>query len=202
MGNKLVPTMNDTSATLAYDSLAGRFDLKGYMTPYSDIVALMVFDHQSRMTNLLTYLTWEARVVEHERRPASPALDEIVRDVVDYMLFVDEAPLAGPVVGTSGFSKVFEAAGPQDKLGRSLRQLDLESRLMRYPCSYMIYSPAFEGLPSAAKAAVYRRLWDVLSGGEQAPLYQRLTATDRQAIVEILRDTKKDLPDYFRLARG
>ena len=68
---------------------------------------------------------------------------------------------------------------------------------MRYPCSYLIYSPAFDALPPTAKRAVYARMWAVLSGAEQGAKYGRLTPADRRAIVEILRDTKSDLPKYF-----
>ena len=70
--------------------------------------------------------------------------------------------------------------------------------MMRHPCSYMIYSAAFDGLPTVVKAAIYRRLWRILSGQERAARYARLSGADRRAIIEILRDTKKDLPDYFR----
>jgi hypothetical protein len=122
---------------------------------------------------------------------------EAARDLVDYMLFVDEAPLAGPVKGGSGFAESFTAKGPKDGQGRSLRDLDLRRRLFRYPCSYMIYTPAFDNLPPAAKNAVYSRLWEVLSGRENQPRYKGLTLQDRQAIVSILRNTKRDLPDYF-----
>ena len=197
MGNKLVPTRGDTSATIAIDSLEGRIDLKGYPTPYSDIVALMVFEHQSRMTNLLTYLTWETRVAQADRTP-NPTFDEAVRAVVDYMLFVDETPLAGKIEGTSGFAEMFAAQGPRDDRGRSLRQLDLETRLMRYPCSYMIYSPAFEALPPVAREAVYKRMWEVLSGFDKQRQYARLSVADRRAIVDILRATKSGLPAYFQ----
>jgi hypothetical protein len=160
-------------------------------------VALLVFDHQMRMSNLLTRLGWEARVAEHDRRPdAAGALDRAAVEVVDYMLFVDEAPLDG-VRGTSGFAERFSALGPRDRKGRSLRDLDLERRLLRYPCSYMIYSEAFDGLAPAAKDAVYRRMWRVLSGGETAAKYATLSASDRRAVVEILRETKSDLPSSF-----
>jgi hypothetical protein len=188
MGNKPIPTMDDTSPPVALESLAGRVDPKAYPTPYSDIVALMVFEHQAHMTNLLTYAAWQARLEAHERRSASE-LPEIARNVVDYMLFVDEAPFAGKIEGTSGFAEMFSAKGPRDRQGRSLRDLDLERRLMRYPCSYMIYTPAFEALPAAAKDAVYRRLWQVLSGQEQKAPYDRLSPADRRAIVEFLRET-------------
>jgi hypothetical protein len=161
----------------------------------------MVFEHQAHMTNLLTYLTWQTRVAEFEHTP-DPTLNDIAKDVVDYMLFVDETTIAGKIEGGSGFTERFSSLGPRDARGRSLRQLDLENRLMRYPCSYMIYSQAFEALPAAAKDAVYRRMWEILSGSDKEYRYQRLTLADRRAIVEILRDTKSDLPSYFQLVRS
>jgi hypothetical protein len=114
------------------------------------------------------------------------------------MLFVDEAPLANPIRGTSGFAEKVSREGPHDSKGRSLRELDLERRLMRYPCSYMIYSEAFDALPSEARSAVYERMWQILSGKDPAPKYGRLSLADRQAIVEILRETKKQLQEYFQ----
>ncbi len=189
-------------------SLDGQFDLHGYLTPYSDIVALMVLEHQARMMNLITDIGWEARVADFERAalmPAAPGdgeipekIRKIARTFVDDLLFVDEAPLPGRVEGSSGFAERFAAEGPRDSRGRSLRQLDLDHRLMRYPCSYLIYSPAFDALPATAKRAIYERMWQVLSGDEHGAKYGRLTPADRRAVVEILRDTKKDLPSYFQ----
>jgi hypothetical protein len=199
MGNKPLPTMTDTSPPVTIDSLADKFDLKGYLTPFSDVVALMVFEHQAHMTNLLTYMAWEGRVAADPQ--ALNAFPDMAREVVDYMLFVDEAPFAGTIEGSSEFAEMFAAKGPRDRRGRSLRELGLERRLMRYPCSYMIYAPAFDALPRPAKEAVYRRLWQVLSGDESSAQYSRLSLADRQAIVEILRDTKKDLPGYFQAVR-
>ncbi len=69
---------------------------------------------------------------------------------------------------------------------------------MRYPCSYMIYSEAFDALPSDAREAVYRRMWQILSGKDKAAKYGRLSFVDRQAVVEILRETKQGLPNYFQ----
>jgi hypothetical protein len=62
----------------------------------------------------------------------------------------------------------------------------------------MIYSEAFDALPAEAKAAVYKRTWQVLSGRAAEQKYLRLTPADRRAVIEILRDTKKDLPEYFK----
>ena len=189
-----------TVNTTPLPSLEKQFDASGYLTPYSDVAALMVFEHQMQMMNLLTRLGWETRAAAHERRleTAHTSLDARATDVVDYMLFVDEAPIASRLAGTSGFAEAFSAAGPRDSKGRSLKQLDLTKRLLRYPCSYMIYSPLFERLPAAAKHAIYARLWAILSGAAQESKYRHLTAADRQAIIEILRETKADLPAVFK----
>jgi hypothetical protein len=178
----------------------GQFDLKGYPTPYSDVVAQLVLAHQVRMTNMITRAGWEARLAA-----AAPSADATLRvkeaasDLVDYLLFVDEAPFVGPMQGSSGFAEWFIKHGPRDAQGRSLREFDLRRRLFKYPCSYMIYTDAFDALPRAAKDAVYARMWEILSGREKrTPWTTRLTAVDRRAIVEILRATKKDLPPYFQ----
>jgi hypothetical protein len=123
----------------------------------------------------------------------------IASEVVDYLLFIDETKLTDQVRGGSGFAERFSTLGPRDRKGRSLYELDLNRRLLKYPCSYMIYSPAFDALPPGAKDPIYRRLWEVLSGQERDARYQSaLSRADRQSIVEILRDTKNDLPRYFR----
>ena len=181
-------------------SLDGKFDLKSYLSPYSDVVALMVLEHQTHMTNLLTRVGWEARLAAAERGnpDAAARMREAAADLADYLLFVDEAPFAGSVRGSSGFAEKFSAEGPRDSKGRSLRQLDLDRRLMQYPCSYMIYSACVRclagGCPQCGLPA------DV--AGIVGPRHQQevptLSAADRQAVVEILRDTKKDLPAYFR----
>jgi hypothetical protein len=198
MGNAVVPEGRElaelvTPASVHVDRLDGRFDPAGYPALSSDIVALLVLEHQSRMLSLITRLGWDARIGSQTGR----SLRVGAEDLVDYLLFVDETPLPGPVSG-NGFARIFSAGGPRDSKGRSLRQLDLQTRLLRYPCSYLIYSDAFDSLPAEAKAAVYTRLWNVLSGADPDKRYERLSGDDRQAIVEILRETKTDLPSYFR----
>ncbi|HTB15964.1 MAG TPA: hypothetical protein VK752_30550 [Bryobacteraceae bacterium] len=168
-------------------------NLKGYLAPSSDIVALMVFDHQMHMTNLLTRIGWETRFAQHEKTMTPEKLAGMAKEVADYLLFSEEARISSPVEGTAGFEARFAAQGPFDKKGRSLRQFDLSRRMMRYPCSYMIYSAAFDGLPSETKDAIYRRMWSVLTGQAAS----RLSEADRRAILEILRETKNDLPQFF-----
>ena len=114
------------------------------------------------------------------------------------MLLSDEIALTGRVEGTSTFAADFAARGPRDSKGRSLRDLDLETRLFRHPCSYLIYSRAFDSLPDEAKSYIYKRLWDILNGRGEGEDDPRLTPDDRKAILEILRDTKPDLPDYWK----
>jgi hypothetical protein len=191
-------------------SVTGLFDADGYQSMSSDIVALLVLSHQIHMTNLLTRAGWEARAADpalHAPFVAAPGEEQqiaqmmngIAAEVVDYMLFVDEAPLADRVQGSSAFAQHFAAIGPRDAKGRSLHELDLSRRLLKYPCSYAVYSAAFEALPPAAKDPIYRRLWQVLSGEERSERYRgALSLFDRRAIVEILKDTKPDLPSYFQ----
>jgi len=164
-------------------------ETRGYRSAESDIASLMVFDHQVHAVNLLTRLNWESRV--------DGAWRDVADQLVDYFLFVGEEPPPARLVPRAGFAAAFTAGAPTDRLGRSLRQLDLESRLLRYPCSYMIYTSAFDHLPARAKQAVYSRMWTVLSGRDAAPKYAHLSATERRAIIEILRETKGDLPDGF-----
>jgi len=198
MGNATATNQSDlesmiTPATVHVTSLAGRFNMDGYLSPHSDIVALLTLEHQVTMLNMITRTGWEARIGADAGRP----LDQAAAELVDYMLFIDEAPLPGPIAGTSSFASTFSARAPRDRQGRSLRELDLGRRLLRYPCSYLIYSEPFEALPPRAKDAVYLRLWEVLSGKETGQRYAVLSPADRTAIIEILRDTKKDLPSYW-----
>ena len=121
--------------------------------------------------------------------------------VVEYMLFGGETRLTDRITGTSSFAADFAARGPHDAKGRSLRDFDLETRLFRYPCSYLIYSRAFESLPGQVKVYIYGRLWKILNGRESVPADSRLTSQDRAAIIEILLETKRDLPDEWKALR-
>jgi hypothetical protein len=141
------------------------FNTDAYLSPYSDIVALMVFEHQTRTMNLIARAAGDPRVVN---------------ELADSLLFSGEPPLTDKITGSSGFAEKFAARGP-------LRQFDLERRLMRYPCSYMIYTEAFDALPAPVKDAIYRRIWQTLP-----------TKTHGREAMEILRTSRKDLPDSLR----
>jgi len=204
MGNAIVTNVEKretmiSESTLNRTSLDGVFDARGYVSAHSDIAALMVFQHQGHMTNLITRVGWDARLAayDHGGDLTGGPLRDAVNELVDYLLFVDEEPLTAAIKGTAGFAEKFAAQGPADSRGRSLRQLDLEHRLLRYPCSYMVYSAAFGALPIEVRAAIYGRMWDVLSGHDTSPKYARLSEPDRRAVVEILRETLHDLPGDF-----
>jgi hypothetical protein len=198
------PDVLETRGTQNLTSLAGKFDPAGYVSQISDIVALMTLEHQTRMTNLIIRAGWDARIAEQEGKTAEPAtrvrIDSDVEELVDYMLFVNEARLFDQFKGVSTFSKTFPERGPRDKQGRSLRDFDLETRMFRYPLSYMIYSAAFDAMPDMIREPVYRRLFEVLTGKDHSEKFARLSDKDRANILSILRDTKSNLPDYWRAA--
>jgi hypothetical protein len=177
-----------------------RFDPSAYLSPDSDVVALMTLEHQTRMTNLIVRVGWDTRIAmaDGKLQEARDKLNAAIDDMVGYMLFADEAPIAGPIQGVSSFTKTFPERGPRDKQGRSLRDFDLQKRLFKYPLSYMIYTKAFDSLPVSARDRIYQRLYDVLTGKDMSPKFARLSAEDRRNVLEILKDTKPDLPGYWK----
>ena len=205
----------DPEAGFNVTDLSGRFDTSAYPRPGSDVVALMVLAHQAQMHNLLTRANYQTRLALRDEAAMNESLGQPskehsqttlnrIRDagepLVRYMLFCDEAPL-GKVEGAGEFDKDFEARGPRDQQGRSLRDLDLKRRLFKYPCSYLIYSEQFDALPGPVKDYLYRRLWDVLNGrddgGGDGGDFSHLSGAAGRGIIEILLETKKGLPDYW-----
>ncbi|MEW6323257.1 MAG: hypothetical protein AB1635_19480 [Acidobacteriota bacterium] len=197
----------DLTAGANVTSLDGRFDAEPYLSPHSDVVALLLLTHQSFVHNVMTGANYETRRAMYDdeglRRSTGRQTDGLLEAttmrvngaadrLLRAMLFSREAPLAGRVSGTTPFAARFSARGPFDRRGRSLRQLDLETRLFRYPLSYLIYSEQFDRLPAELKTAFYRRLGEVLTGRDQSKDFAHLSADDRQAILEILRDTKPE----------
>jgi len=185
--------------------LSERFDSAPYLTPHSDAVALMVLAHQASIHNLITAATYEARRAEYDDQMAGSArVDGAVSEgarvrietagerLVRAMLFVKEAPLAQPVSGTSEFAAEFARRGTRDQKGRSLRDLDLTRRLFRYPLSYLIYSESFDAMPAPVRTYVYRRLREVLSGQDDRTEFAHLSPADRDAVREILEETKPE----------
>ena len=220
LGNLVVETRQvprdlDLSPNMNLIDLGDRFDKSEYLTPHSDIVALMVLEHQADMHNRITAANYGVRQAMHYQEALNRELKQpedqlwdstksriksVCEPLVEYLLFSEEAKLTAKMEGTSAFSEEFAERGPRDKKGRSLRDFDLENRLFKHPCSYLIYSEHFQQLPGQAKEYVYRRLHEVLTGEDKTKPFEHLTAEDRTAIREILLETVADLPDYWRSA--
>ena len=195
------PTDLETKGTQNLTSLAGKFDNSKYLERTSDIVALMTLEHQTRMINLITSVSAQARSLIEAGKlddTTNARFNAAAEEIVECLLFADEAELQEPVKGVSSFTQTFPRRGPRDKQGRSLRDFDLRRRLFRYPLSYMIYDGIFDNMQDKLRDRVYRRLYDVLSGQDESPKYGRLSTEDRESILAILRDTKPNLPLFFR----
>lgn len=174
--NSVAPDPEEPQKLETLPSLFKTFNSTGYLSAVSDIVALMTFEHQTQMTNLMIRLAWQSRIDPSR-------LDASIDALVHYMLFADEAPLKEPIQGVSTFTESFPKRGPRDRQGRSLRDFDLQTRLFRYPLSYMIYSPSFDALPEPVRARIYERIYK--------------SGRCSRAVFEILRDTKPGVPSYF-----
>lgn len=218
MGNLIVksgvnPDRADNAAGQNVTDLKQIIDLGRYPSPHSDIVALMVLEHQTLVHNRLTQanfvtrqaLEYDAMMRKLLNTPDGERLDSTTRRIagagdalVEALLLVDEAKLTANVSGTSRFAEEFVRRGPRDSSGRSIREFDLSRRLFKYPCSYLIYSRAFDELPAEMREYTWKRLWDVLSDKVEPEKFAHLSNDDRQAIREILRDTKAGLPAYWK----
>ncbi len=192
-GNITFTPQGNTSNQVFVEWMLDRPERHGYPLHSSDIVSLLTFDHQARAINLLTRLNWEARIAG-DRALSNADVRSLVDELAEYLLFVDEAPLPVALTPPRALADHLEASTPKDRRGRSFGQLELVNRLLRYPCSYMIYSDAFDALPPAIRGAIYGRMREVLAGVRVPPEYARVTAADRRAIEEILRETKPDFP--------
>jgi hypothetical protein len=137
------------------------------------------------------------RPADYRSESTAQRIRSAAEPVIRCLLFAGETRLTGPITGTSSFVEDFSGVGPCDQRGRTLREFDLTSRLFKYPCSYLIYSDAFDALPAPAQDYVYKRCWDILSGNDTSGDFTHLTAADREDILEILRDTKRGLPEYW-----
>ncbi|MDG2219932.1 MAG: hypothetical protein P8L85_01030 [Rubripirellula sp.] len=197
-----------------HKELSKYFSVDDYLSPHSDIVALMVLEHQTQMHNAIAAANYETRLALYQCREMNKLLERpddyrsdstkrriasSVDRVLRYLLMCDEFTLTDQVVGTSEFTSDFTARGKQDTAGRSLREFNLETRLFEYPCSYLIHAPAFTKLPDEVRRPILGRLNDILSGKDTAPEFNHLSPAMRQDITEILRDT---MPEFKQLSQN
>jgi hypothetical protein len=192
-GNITYTPQGNTSNQVFVEWMHGSLEDRPYPSASSDTVALLTFDHQARAINLLTRLDWEARIAGEQALPSATVRD-LINQLAEYLLFVDEAPLPVPLTPIRAFADHLRSRTPADGRGRSFAQLELVNRLLRYPCSYMVYSEAFDALPGPVRQAVYGRMREVLAGVRVPASYARISVDDRRAVEEILRNTKLDFP--------
>lgn len=214
MGNAIAkdrsnPESLDRTAGANRSTVTDLCDTSKYLRPESDIVALMILEHQSQMHNLIARAGIETRIARHYDEGINEALERpegtvspstkrriaaAAQELVNYMLFVDEVPLESPVVGGERFTASFQSsdnpAARLDSKGRSLRELDLQTRMFKYPCSYLVYTDAFDALPKLMYDEVQRLVNSALLSPGGAEGFEHLSDADRVAIVEILRETK------------
>ncbi len=223
-GDRLVPIGGNPDREDLRDDLPAN----QWPVPTSDVVALMVMEHQTQTQNTFTRANHDfaeslrieqqrdernlddSRDVEFRRdeaatadtpvsfRPAEGVVNDAAKRIVDALLFADEATLHAPIRGSSSFTEDFPRRGPFADDGRSLREFDLNTRMFRYPCSYLIYSESFDALHPALKNRVYAKLGDVLRHRNGPDDYPHLSAADREAILAILRDTNDDFRQALR----
>jgi hypothetical protein len=171
------------------DTLDALFNTAPYLTDKSDVVALLVLQHQVTVQNLLTRANFEAReaLAKSGNRAAALSrktqgeLQGFMDDLAKAMLFGDAVPYTDTIRGNSGFDAWFQKQGPRDPQGRSLRELDLKTRLFRYPLSYLVYTPSFDALPAYVRDYVYGRF----------------AATAGHDTLEILAATKPSFAQYL-----
>jgi hypothetical protein len=210
MGNVIFPDepnpdmkqLGDRGANLT--DLKKKADLEPYLTDTSDIVALMVLEYQTNVHNLITRSNHEtrgalvqnddiARALGYPNRPLTEGTERRLRyacdPLIEALLYSGEAVLTDRVKGNSTFVAEFEKRGPFDRQGRSLRQMDLTKRMFKYPLSYLVYSKAFAGLPPEARDYIAGRLGEILAGRDPRKEFSHLTAEDRRAVIEIVKET-------------
>jgi hypothetical protein len=190
--------------------LSGFFEPKSYLSEGSDIVALLVFEHQIAMQNTLTragincrrMLTYQQNLQRDFKEEVTEELtyDSVKRvfassakDVVDDLLFKDEAPLPEGLAGSAAFQNAFQAAARRGNDGGSLREFQLQGHLFKNRCSYLIYSESFLALPAALKRRVYERMAHALHPAKPDPQYAYLDADERARISRILKQTHPEL---------
>src|SRR6056297_301117 len=185
---------------------ADRMDLKEdidvslWPSPHSDVVALMVMEHQTQMQNRFTRANVDLREAieaQADSQQLQTVIEQAAEPVVEFMLFAKEAPLTAAVRGSTQFADEFANRGPRTKAGVSLRDFDLKTRLFRLPCSYLIYSASFAALDDRLREQIYKRLWEVLTAPDPPARFSHLSDDVRASIVGTLRETKPDLPDYW-----
>jgi len=193
--------------------LARFFDTGRYLTNSSDIVALLVLEHQTAMQNTITQAGMNCRrmldyqqALQRELKESSAeelayasvrsVFDGAVREIVDDLLFYKEAALPDGLEGSPAFQQAFQRNARPSAAGHSLKEFSLKGRLFQNRCSYLIYSDSFLALPPQLKKRVYARLQQILSEENVESRYAYLGKDERTRIATILVATHSEFQTF------
>lgn len=195
MGNFVIDDISKlTNMNLAPNGnktdLSEFLDTSPYPSAGSDIVALLVLEHQVEVQNAISRLNFDSRTRLHtDGSIPAEELVQMTRPLLESLFMAHEVPLTDKVAGTSGYTDYFQGLGPFDSEQRSLRQLNLTTRTFEYPLSYLVYSDAIAALPDPVRTTLFSQIRQVLAGEIQDAAFAHLTPELRQAITAILTDT-------------
>jgi hypothetical protein len=199
LGNRVFKEDSElTPSSIPIKSVSGLVDVDHYLRPTSDVVSLLVLEHQVKMHNLINSAAMNYRrsvyymkilnpEADLEKGSAGDIADSGAKDIVDYLFFKDEADLGDGVEGDPEFQQAFVKRFPKCKDGESLAEFRLYGRIFKNRCSYMVYSEAFKGMPVVLKQKVLTRMKRVLSGEEEG--FDYLKKSERVRIEKILDET-------------
>ncbi|MDG1363321.1 MAG: hypothetical protein P8Q54_07585 [Akkermansiaceae bacterium] len=192
-GAKFKPEVSD------HEDLSSLINTEKYLQPTSDIVALMVLEHQCRTHNLITKAKMGYQRALYFQKSYSEGKDlgshdgmswkmaeSSAKEIVDSFLFASEIDPGGDgVEGADKFAEAFKRGGVKTAKGKSLRDLRLYGRLFKNRCSYMIHSLAFKGLPELIKERVYYHLREELANEAD----NHLSSREKKILLGILEET-------------
>lgn len=216
MGNKFV--MRSAADELSYrkkfgqnvTDLSNYFDTDKHLTDTSDILALMLMEHQVQVHNTLSsskmsylrrvHLTKAINAGKYD--PSSESARKIVGEhankILKTLLFTDSIDLpADGVDGSDVFEEEFAKAGVSYD-DHSLRDLRLQKRIFKYRCSYMIRCKAFDMLPDIIRKEVLVRLNKVVTDKGNYPGLPQLSSREKKRIHEILLHTHKEYKEVAK----
>ena len=193
--------------------LRSRVDLAAYRTPHSDIVALMVLEHQVPLHNQIAAANYRARLALREQEvlnkmlnstssELSPGIQRRLQragdDVLKGLLFVGETPLTDSVQGTAGFAESLCRPGPARPPRPFAARLRFAAAAVQISLQLLDLLGRLERVAGTGPEPHLRRLWEIVTNQDDDQTFAHLTPEDRRAIYEILVDTKPDLPDYWK----
>jgi len=182
----------------------GKFsDLSLHLLPTSDILPHLIHEHQIGFENRLVYAIYTLRQLQHENKgilgtPAKAELEERAQELAKYIMFADEAKFpAQGILGDPAYTQDFLRDRKATKAGLSLRDFDMQTRIFKHRCSFMLYTDTWKQAPKELKELIYFHMASYLRDQPDAQ-HAHLAPAERRAIRDILKETMTDLPSWWR----